>query len=204
MDLWQILEIAGAAVGLIYVWLEYRASIWLWLVGIIMPAIYIYVYYMSGFYAFMGINIYYILAGIYGWALWLNKRDSEGDSSRVAGESFRISRMPGRSWLPAMSLGLVFFAVIAWILINFTDSTVPYGDSFTTAYSIVGLWMLSRKYAEQWLVWMVIDLISTALCIHKGLYFTAGLYLTFSVIAVFGYIKWLKMIKEQDETIANA
>ena len=64
------LETIGTAVGLAYLWLEYRASIWLWLAGIVMPAIYIFVYYSSGFYADMAVNVYYLGAGIYGWFMW--------------------------------------------------------------------------------------------------------------------------------------
>lgn len=66
----QTLEIIGTLVGLLYLWLEYRASIYLWIAGIIMPAIYIFVYYNAGLYADFGINIYYLGAAIYGWTMW--------------------------------------------------------------------------------------------------------------------------------------
>ena len=66
----QTLEIIGTLVGLLYLWLEYRASIYLWIAGIIMPAIYIFVYYNAGLYADFGINIYYLGAAIYGWMIW--------------------------------------------------------------------------------------------------------------------------------------
>ena len=65
------LEIFGTFIGIIYLWLEYRASIYLWLAGIIMPAIYIFVYYDAGLYADFGINIYYLIAAIYGWFFWM-------------------------------------------------------------------------------------------------------------------------------------
>ena len=64
------LEIIGTIIGLLYLWLEYRASIYLWIAGIIMPAIYIFVYYKAGLYADFGINIYYLLAAVYGWIIW--------------------------------------------------------------------------------------------------------------------------------------
>lgn len=192
MDLWQILEIAGAVVGLLYLWLEYRASVWLWLVGIVMPAIYLYVYYRSGFYADMGINVYYLVVGVYGWTVWLGKGKGRAASG---GRPLSISRMPRRMWLPAAAVSGVFFALLAWILIAFTDSTVPYGDAFTTALSIVALWMLSRKYAEQWLVWLVVDVVASGLYLYKGLYPTAALYALYGVIAVSGYFKWLRMMK---------
>ena len=208
MDLWQILEIVGTAVGLVYLWLEYKANVWLWLAGIVMPAIYIYVYYKSGFYADVGINVYYLFAGLYGWAVWMgksfrNKRSGTGDGTGE-GASLPISRTPRRVWLPAILAGLAFFALIAWILIRFTDSDVPYGDAFTTAFSIVALWMLARKYAEQWLVWLVVDVVCCALYFYKGLNYTAVLYGLYGVISVFGYMKWLKMMKEQDDAGAES
>lgn len=199
MDLWQIVEIIGAVVGLVYLWLEYRASIWLWVVGIIMPAIYIYVYYRSGIYANMGINIYYLVASIYGLFVWMSHRGSSGGSKEEGeSESLPISRTPRKVWLPAMVWGVVFFVIIAWILTNFTDSDVPYVDGFTTGFSIVALWMLTRKYAEQWLLWLVVDGIASGLYFYKGLYPTAILFTIYAVISVFGYRKWLRMIKEQD------
>ncbi len=197
MDVWQILEIVGAGVGLIYIWLEYKANVWLWLVGIIMPALYIYVCYKAGLYADMGIQIWFLLAGVYGWALWLGKTScgKEGPGSGTEGR-LPVTRTPRRTWVPVMLAGIAFFAAISWILINFTDSEVPYCDAFTTAFSIIGLWMLARKYAEQWLVWLVVDVVTCWLYLYKGLPYTGALYGLYSVIAVFGYLKWLKLAKE--------
>lgn len=191
----EYLEITGAVVGLIYLWLEYRASIWLWLTSIIMPAIYIFVYYDAGFYAYMGLNIYYLAAGIYGWVAWRRKKDS--------GAAPAITRTPHRYILPLAAVAAAAFAAIAALLVNCTDSPVPYGDAFTTALSIAGLWMLARKYVEQWLVWLVVDVISTILYIRQGLYPTAVLYALYSAIAVAGYFKWLKMMKDGEDA-ANA
>lgn len=184
---WFWLEIAGAVVGLFYLWFEYRASIWLWAANIVMPAIYIFVYLHGGFYADMGINVWYLGAGIYGWLAWL--RGARGE------DRMPITRTPRRQYFPLLLSFIVFFVAIVLILLNFTDSTVPWGDSFTTALSIVALWMLARKYVEQWLVWMVVDIVCTGLYIYKGLFPTAGLYAFYSVISVFGYLKWKKMIK---------
>jgi len=180
------LEIIGAAIGLLYLWLEYRASILLWPVGIVMPALYIYIYYASGFYADMGINVYYLVAGLYGWIAWSGKRNDA--------EPLPITRTPPRAWLPLTGVFLVFFAALVILLKCFTDSTVPWGDSFTTALSVVALWMLARKHVEQWLVWIAVDAVCAALYFYKGLYPTGALYAIYSVIAVFGYFKWKKIM----------
>ena len=194
------LEVAGAVIGLVYLWLEYRASVWLWAAGVVMPAIYILVYADAGFYADMGINIYYLLAGIYGWVLWRYRKGENG-------EELPITRTPRRLITPLALLGVVSWAVILFVLQRYTDSTVALGDSFTTAASIVALYMLARKHAEQWLVWIVVDVVCCWLYIAKGLYPTAALYGLYAVLAIFGYRKWLKMMNENnsnDETIHSA
>ena len=192
------LEVAGAVIGLVYLWLEYRASVWLWAAGIVMPAIYILIYAKSGFYADMGINIYYLLAGIYGWAVWLRRGEN--------GEELPISHTPHRLIAPLTLLGIACWGVILFILLRYTDCTVAFGDSFTTAASIVALYMLARKYAEQWVVWIVIDVVCCWLYLSKGLYPTAILYGLYSLLAIFGYRKWLKLMNKnnENETISIA
>ncbi len=189
------LEIAGVIVGLIYLWLEYRASVWLWAASIVMPAIYIFIYAESGFYADMGINIYYLVASIYGWVAWLRRGDD--------GQPLKITHTPRKMILPLIAVGAIAMVVITYILLNYTDSTVPYGDSFTTALSIVALYMLARKQAEQWLVWLVVDAVSCALYISKGIHLTAALYGLYTILAWVGYRRWLKMI-EEDATLPTA
>lgn len=180
------LEIIGTAVGLVYLWLEYRASIYLWIAGIVMPAIYIFVYYDAGLYADFGINIYYLLAAVYGWIVWRYG----GSKQKGEKQELPITHTPLNRYLPLAAVFLVAFVGIAWILIEFTDSNVPWLDSFTTALSIVGMWMLARKYVEQWWAWFVVDVVCCGLYIYKELYFTSALYGFYSIIAIFGYLKW--------------
>lgn len=180
------LEITGTLVGLLYLWFEYRASIWLWVAGIVMPALSLFVYYRAGLYADFGINIYYLLAGVYGWLMWLR-----GASGK---KELPVVHTPARQILPLTLVAAGLFMGIAWILIHFTDSTVPWLDSLTTALSIVAMWMLAYKQAEQWWVWIVVDAVSCALYFYKGLPFYAVLYGLYTVIAFFGYFKWLRMI----------
>ena len=93
----NFLEIFGTIVGLIYLWLEYRASIYLWIAGIVMPAIYIFVYYKAGLYADFGINIYYLIAAIYGWFFWMwGHRKKEGEQSADASADNKPQDLPIR------------------------------------------------------------------------------------------------------------
>ena len=186
------LEIIGTFIGLIYLWLEYRASIYLWAASIVMPAIYIFVYYDAGLYADFGINIYYLGAALYGWAVW-----RYGGKAREQ-EELPITHMPMRNYLKAMAAFAVAFGAIAWLLINHTDSDVPWCDAFTTALSIIGMWMLARKYVEQWWVWMVVDVVCVGLYIYKELYFTSALYALYAVVAVFGWRNWMNIMKSYE------
>jgi len=187
------LEIVGTLVGLIYLWLEYKASIYLWIAGIVMPAIYIIVYYRAGLYADFGINIYYLGAAVYGYALWSFKQ--KGKDGNISKE-LSITRFPKKYLLATSLVFVAFLLAIAWVLNSFTDSNVVCADSFTTALSVIGLWMLARKFVEQWLVWIVVDVVCAVLYIYKGLFFTSVLYAIYSLIAIFGYIKWRKMIHD--------
>ncbi len=188
-----VLQLAGIVLGLLYLWLEYRANIWLWAVSIVMPVVHGVLYYRSGLYADMAMNVYYVIAGFYGWIVWL--RGSGGKSDKPA---LRISSTPWRLGVILTVAGAVVWAAIYFILVHYTDSTVPVLDSLTTAMSIVALWMLSRKYLEQWLVWLAVDAISCGLYIYKGIPFTAGLYGLYTILAVAGYMRWRRvMLSEQ-------
>lgn len=191
------LEIAGTAIGILYLYWEYRASSWLWLASIAMPAIYLKVYLDAGLYADFGISVYYILASAYGLIVWLAARHRHSPSAEgePPSDSLPISRTPRRLILPLLLAAAALTALLGLILSRWTDSTVPWADGFTTALSIVALWMLSRKYAEQWLVWLVADLAYSVLYAYKGLWLTGGLYLAYSAVAVAGYVKWKKMMK---------
>lgn len=186
------LEIVGTAVGIIYLYLEYKASVWLWVASIVMPAIYLFVYYNAGLYADFGISIYYLIASVYGLWCWLKKT---GKDDKRQPEEIKIinTPIPAYGWL--LGIAATLFVLIGYILKEFTDSTVPWADGFTTALSIVAMWMLAKKYLEQWLVWIVADVACSVLYIYKELWFTAGLYAAYAVIAVFGYYKWQRLMK---------
>ena len=185
----RFLDILGFVVGLVYLWLEYKASIWLWLASIIMPAIDMVLYFKAGLYADFGMAIYYCLAGVYGYAAWkwFRRDGSQQKTERP------VTRYRKEHILPSLLvLGLLWFG-IWWILTHWTNSTVPVADSFTTALSIVALWALAQKYAEQWLLWLVVDVVCCILYVRKGIPFKAAIYGLYTVVAVFGYRKWLKM-----------
>lgn len=191
-----MLEIFGTIVGLLYLWLEYKAHAGLWIAGMVMPAIYLQIYYEAGLYADFAINVYYLLIAVYGWLYWKFGPFFSRDH-RPLQEDLPITFMPFRYWLPLSGIVIVLFVAMSLFLEHFTDSTVPFLDSFTTALSIAGMWMLARKYLEQWIVWILVDLVSAGLYVHKQLYFTAALYLLYAIVAILGYRKWKRMMPAQ-------
>lgn len=187
----RILEVAGLLIGLAYLYWEYRADWKVWVAGLIMPAISLFVYWNAGLYADFGIDIYYLLAAIYGFCCW---RWGGGKKNR----ELPITFTPRMMWMYLAAVFVLIYVGIVYVLIHFTDSTVPYLDALNTSLSIIGMWMLARKWVEQWLVWLVVDAISSGLYIYKEIYFYAVLYLIYTIIAWFGYQEWRrKMTRER-------
>lgn len=233
------LDIVTTILGLIYLVLEYRASIALWVVGIVMPAMDIYLYWSHGLYGDAGMAVYYTLAAIYGYAVWkfgakwkrmlkckasgaagsdkaLNADgsdkalDTDGSDKAVdaagsdkavdaaggCSEELPITFFPRRLILRTLGFFLLAWAATYYVLVAYTNSTVPLLDAFTNALSFVGLWALARKYVEQWLFWIAVDVVCCYLYVVKGIPFKAGLYGLYVVIAVMGYRKWNGLAKK--------
>ena len=190
-----ILEIAGFVIGLLYLWWEYHANSTLWLASLIMPAISMWIYFSKGLYADFGINIYYLLIAIYGYWVWT--RGGRNKKNTDSGSAVPITHIPFRILAGASGVFAAVWCAIYLILTNFTNSTVPLCDSFTTALSIVAMWLLAKKYVEQWIAWVLVDIVCVGLYIYKGIYFYATLYAVYSVVACFGYRKWLRLMHER-------
>lgn len=214
MDWNLLLQIAGVTLGLLYLWLEYRADIRLWIVGLVMPAVHGALYFRSGLYADCSMQLYYIAAGLYGWAVWRRAAQRKGAGSADAAErtdgstgnrsderteaavASPIRPTPWRYVPGLVAAYAALHGAIYLALAHLTDSTVPFWDSLTTALCIVAYWMLSRKLTEQWLVWLAVDLVCVGLYLHKQLPLTAGLYALYSALAVAGYLRWRRAAAE--------
>ena len=184
------LDITTTILGLAYILLEYRASIWMWAVGAVMQVLGIVLYYQKGLYADCGMEFYYLAMTAYGFWCWSRKHQS----SPATHQATPITHIPLRTALGWGTLFLVLWFAIWWLLSNLTDSTVPVADAFTTALSLVGIWALAHKYLEQWFVWIAVDIVTCVLYFHKDIPFKASLYGLYVIIAVLGYIKWRRMM----------
>lgn len=189
------LDITTTLLGLAYILLEYKVSVWLWLVGFVMQALDIVLYYEKGLYADCGMEFYYIAMTVYGFVTWkFGRKKSQNKEEALPITHFKRSLI-----LPWTLATAAIWLAIWYFLAYHTDSTVPIADAFTTALSFVGIWALARKYVEQWLIWIVVDVVTCALYINKGIPFKSGLYALYVIIAVFGYIKWRKLMRRSAE-----
>ena len=177
--------------GIIYIILSVKENIWCWITGLISSALLVYVFFISKVYADMGLQVYYVFVSIYGWLNWLY-----GGKSKKHND-LKISRTNVKQGIILFITTVLLFVIIAYILVNYTDSDIPYWDAFTTAASFVATWMLARKLIEHWLIWIIVDAISVGLYIYKEIYGPLILMAVYTILAVIGYIQWKKSLQKQ-------
>lgn len=183
-------ELLGAILGLVYIVFSIRQNILTWPTGLLTSVLYVAVFYKSGFYADMGLQVYYVAISIYGWYFWLK------GGKQQKNEPLQVQTTSIKLWLKLAAAFFLIYAIILFILLNFTDSTVPYMDTLTTALSVVATWMLARKLIEHWLIWIVVDLISSGLYVYKSLWPTVILFVVYTIMAFIGYFEWKKDVKQ--------
>jgi len=184
------LELSGFIVALFSIYFQIKQKPIYWPISIIMVSLYIFIYYQSKFYADMSLQFYYLIVSFYGWYFWIfGKRKN---ANKKTNSTVKVAKTSSRQKIFLFLLTILFFIIISFILINFTDSTVPYGDAFTTALSFTATWLLAKKYIENWLIWLIVNPVSVGLYVYKELYLTAVLFVILSILAVVGYYQWKK------------
>jgi nicotinamide mononucleotide transporter len=191
-----ILDLTTALLGLLYILLELRASVWMWVVGIVMQLLGIVLYYQKGLYADCGMEFYYLAMSGYGlWRWWTpSVKPAQKETKPLAIRSIFHTPADRLKALYGLLIFAALWALIYYLLHTFTNSTVPLADSFTTALSIIGIWALAHKYLEQWFVWIAVDIVTSVLYFYKDIPFKASLYALYVIIAIFGYMKWRRMM----------
>ena len=179
-------EVAGLGSGLLAVWLLIRQNIWTWPVGLAYALISVVVFAEARLYADLILHVFYVGMNAYGWWYWLfgGKRD--------ASESLPVTRTPRRQVLPLALLSLVGALVMGAALDRWTQADFAYWDSATTVLSFTAMWMMARKYLENWILWFVVDVAAVALYLVKGLDLYALLYGVYLGMAVAGWWAWRK------------
>lgn len=176
-------EATAVALGVVYLLLAMRESLWCWYAAFISTAIFLVLFWDVGLLMESGLQVYYLAMAIYGWWQW--QHGSEGKPELA------ISSWGTRQHMIALVLVLLASAASGTLLQQFTGAALPYLDSFTTWGSILTTWMVARKILENWLYWLVIDSVSIYLYLDRELYLTALLFAVYLVIVMFGYRKWL-------------
>jgi nicotinamide mononucleotide transporter len=180
----NLYEVLAVVFSLVCVLLTIKENIWQWLVGIFGVIFYIVVFYQSRLYANMWLQVVFIVLQIYGWYEWLHGGREKGEL-RISRSSMSLNGM-------LVFLAIAGTAAMAFGFRKFTDNANPLGDSAVTVLSLIAQWMLAKKYLENWLVWVVVNIIMIALGISQNLLLTAGLYAVFFLLAILGFIEWRK------------
>lgn len=186
----QTLEFLGVFFGLICVYFNIKQNIWGWIAGIFSTICYVFVFFESKLYADLVLQLFFIVLSLHGILAWLKKDDS--------GNSIPVSRASKKEIIYFI-IGMPFFSgVLVGILDKYTDSDVPFLDSITTIISIYAQIWLAKKRIENWILWIIADFIYIYLYFQKDLFLTLILYSIFTVMALFGYQKWLNDLKKQE------
>jgi nicotinamide mononucleotide transporter len=186
-----VIEVVAVIFGLLSVWFAKKANILVYPTGIISVLIYVYICLEAQLYADMGINAFYFVMSVYGWVMWTRKTDENNQRP--------ITFSGKKDYLISVAMFVVSVLVILYLLkrfkaddLDYWSTMVPYIDTFTTSIFIVGMWQMALKKVENWVFWIIGDLISVPLYFYKGLYFTSIQFLVFLIIAVLGYFEWRK------------
>lgn len=187
------IDTIAASIGLLYLYLEYKASIWMWLASIVMGIFFVYIFYSSQLYANMAIYIYFCGASIYGWYVWLkrSRNDETGGHVLLRLPYAQIKKIP-------LLIGLSFTCIVI-ILSCATEYKIVVSslDAFVTALNVVALWMASRKWAEQWCLLIPANLLSSILLLIQGEMASSVMFFIYFIISIFGYLNWVKIANRQ-------
>jgi len=186
-----VLEITAIVFGLLSVWFAKKNKIWVFPTGIINTAIYVYLLWKWSLLGDMMINFYYVVMSIYGWYHWTRKKDNAVE--------FPISRMTlaEKKWsLIIFVLTILFVVAVYTFFGKFTHWTSSV-DTLVTGIFFVGMWLMARRKIENWILWIIGDIISIPMYFVKGYSFTSIQYLIFTIIAFYGYLEWKRTLQEK-------
>lgn len=178
----QWIEWVAAIAGAVSVFLSTRQKILSWPTAIVNVSLYTFIFYESGLYSDMGLQVVYLILSIYGWYQWLH-----GGAHRTP---LRVSRATTPVWLVAGAVAVSFWLALGAYTSRLPGVSLPFLDSGLTTLSLVAQWMMTRKILENWLLWIVADIVYVPMYIYKALYVTAGLYAVFLVLAIMGFVQW--------------
>lgn len=182
---WSIIESIAVFFSILYVVLAMKENIWCWGAAAISVILYIYICYSAQLYAETGLQFFYLLMAIYGYFQW-NNND----------RNLKIQQWTSAKHLLILLLGALLTFLMGFYFSIYTNAAMPLVDSFTTVFSVFATFMVTKKVLGNWLYWIVIDAVSVYLYFSRGLQLTSLLFIAYTIIAVFGYLSWLKRNNE--------
>tara|TARA_B110000967_G_scaffold88090_1_gene90710 strand:+ start:1078 stop:1707 length:630 start_codon:yes stop_codon:yes gene_type:complete len=187
------LEIIAVFLGISSVWFSKNNNILVFPTGMISTAIFIYLLYKWVLLGDMIINAYYFVMSIYGWYIWTRKKDnSVTQITSINSKEKKASII--------IFVSSLMFTYLVYVYFDKWDSVTAYIDNLTTAIFFVGMWLMAKRKIENWIFWIVGDIISVPLYFYKGLTFTSLQYLIFTFIAIAGYYSWKKTLNKSHQT----
>lgn len=178
-------EAIAAITGIIAIFFQIKVNPWYWPISILNVLLYIFVFYHARLYAEISLQMYYLIMSLYGWFFWTKKKNNK---------IIAVSKTLKKDWI---ILSIIFFPVwlsMALLLKKYSNTDVPFIDSFLTSLSFVATYLLARKKIENWLIWIGVDFSSIGLYFYKQLFATIVLFAVLTVLAFVGYKEWRKQL----------
>jgi nicotinamide mononucleotide transporter len=192
----SLLEIAAVVSSALGIWLMTRRALTSWPVTLLACGLYAEVFHQAKLYSDMLLQGVFAAFCIYGWWHWYRGVREEG--------AVRVEALSLRGKIGGVAVGIVGSLLLGSVMARYTDAALPHMDAALTAFSLVAQWWTTRKYLENWMLWIVVDILYTGIFVYKNLYLTAGLYAFFVVLAVLGLRSWRKALAEQQSSEAMA
>ena len=178
------IELLAVVFGLIAVYFNTREIVWAWPTGIIGVVLSGILFYQVRLYSDLILHVLYVGLGFYGWYEWLY-----GGKNR---STLRVTTLSPNQLLSLIALGGVGTLAVGYLFDRYTDADLAYWDAFTTSFSLVGQYMLAKKKLENWILWIVVDVVASGIYVYKELYLLALLYFLYLGLAPYGYHRWRK------------
>lgn len=188
----HLLELTTVVISLLWLWLEYRASIWLWPVGILLPLLWIPICWQSKLYGMLAINVYYLITSVIGWIAWLRKRGEEA-------EELPITNISGKTSLAYLLLAVVGYFALLRLQPYIPEWQLPWADALTAIASIIGMIWMAKKWRQHWLCWIIANAAGFLALYSAGDYLSAFVYSVNFVVAFFGFRKWTLLMHSDSQ-----
>lgn len=181
--------------GIVTVWLTAKENVWNWPIGLLNAGTMFWLMFLGRLWSDAVLNVIYFILGIFGWYWWLH-----GSAEK---KEIHIVDTPKKEWMPIVAIATVVTSIWTWV--NYRSlGSAPFMDASLTVVSLVAQYLLTRKYIESWIVWILVDIFYVPLYLWKGYYLTGLLYGIFTLIAYFGLVEWRRLQSERQSSDRSA